>query len=653
MQFVPSTLPTRPRPPFLQLFSWLAARLDGYLLLLLLLTLIALTPLTAPGYFYNAHDGRHSVFYLMMFDAALHDGAWWPTWAMHHIQGYGYPTFLIQAPLGFYLGAFYAWLGAGYTVAVKLTWATGFLAGAWGIYKLVCEWLQAEHNHTTAPVEDEVTVTLYLDPVRLSALVAGLLYVFLPYHLVDIYVRAALNDSLLLAWFPWVFLVFDRLLIKGGAPGWPQRLAMATLLLAATLLTHTFALISFAPLLVTFVLFLLLYRLRFPAHRRWSGLIGRILLAGIAGVSALLLCVAFLLPLFIEGQYLDQQVYVTNTYDFRRHFIQIGQYFSPFWGYGYSDDPVGANDGMSFQIGLIVLVLTMVGLFTPWQRRRLRWLAWYLGGMALALLVLMSPWALPLWEAIPALAVIQFPWRLLALVALLLCPFAGLMLHELVTAGQGLQRQEQSIGLLLIAALVILGSIPYIRAELEPIEPWREDGRAVYAFEREHPDMIAYTEWVQERPFAETALSADYAAEGYQEEKGYTTSLQRLAIVRGVGTVLSSYSRGASFGGLLWQNAPLPSAFISTIFPAGRCLSTVRRRFITFSDQHGLIDIDVPAGEHQIDVRMGTTPVRRIGGGVSLATLFLVLILLLWPRPRRTKSKASTNDKALTAKAAD
>ena len=618
-------------------------RLDGYLLLLVGLSLLALTPLAAPGYFYDAHDGRHSVFYLMMFDASLRDGSWWPTWAMHHIQGYGYPTFLIQAPLGFYLGAFYVWLGAGYTLAVKLTWVTGFLAGAWGMYQLVRYWLQAEEEQLrVAEITPEARPTYGPDPRRMVAVIAGLLYVFIPYHLVDIYVRAALNDALLLAWFPWVLFAFDQLLMAGGAPGWPRRLATAILLLAGTLLTHTFALISFAPLLVTFVLFLLAYRLCFPARRRWSGLVGRAALAGYAGASALLLCMAFLLPLFIEGQYLDQQVYVTNTYDFRRHFIHIGQYFSPVWGFGYSDDPSGANDGMSFQIGLIVLGICISGCFVPWQQRRLCWLAWYLGGMALLLLFGMSPWALPLWESIPALAVIQFPWRLLALIALLLCPFAGLMLYSLVTAGldalqqseRNIQTHEQSAGLILIAALVLLGSVPYIRAELVPVEPWREDGRAVYAFEQEHPDMIAYTEWVQERPFTETPLSAGYAAPDYQETHGYTTSLQRLAIVRGIGTVVSSYSRGSSFGGVVRAERPITVRVFLYYFPGWQVLVDGTPALYHISDQHGLIDIDLPAGEHRIDIRMGSTTVRRIGAGISTATLLVTLILLLWPRQR-------------------
>ena len=116
-------------------------RLDPYLLLLFALTLPALAPLLSPGYFYDAHDGRHSVFYLIQFDASIHDGAWWPRWAMHHIQGYGYPTFLIQAPLGLYLGEVFVLLGAGFTMAAKLSWVVGTLAGAWGMYALVRHWL--------------------------------------------------------------------------------------------------------------------------------------------------------------------------------------------------------------------------------------------------------------------------------------------------------------------------------------------------------------------------------------------------------------------------------------------------------------------------------------------------------------------------------
>ncbi|RIK38896.1 MAG: hypothetical protein DCC55_19660, partial [Chloroflexi bacterium] len=108
--------------------------------MLLVLSSFALLPLLASGYFYSAHDGRHSVFFVTMFDEAIRDGALWPRWAMHHNQGYGYPTFVIQAPLAFYVAEVFVLLGFGITNAVKIAWALGFLAGAWGMYALVRSW---------------------------------------------------------------------------------------------------------------------------------------------------------------------------------------------------------------------------------------------------------------------------------------------------------------------------------------------------------------------------------------------------------------------------------------------------------------------------------------------------------------------------------
>lgn len=615
-----------------RLAAWLV-RIDPYLVLLLALSLAALTPLAAPGYFYEAHDGRHSVFYLQMFDASFRSGALWPRWAMHHIQGYGYPTFMIQAPLGFYVGELFMLLGAGVTLAAKLTWVTGFLAGAWGMYRLVLYWIADSATQTKFPAETRFGGNL--DPARLCAVVAGLLYVFIPYHLVDIYVRAALNDALLLAWFPWVFLAFDRLLTQGGALGWTRRLAVAILLLGGALLTHTFALISFAPLVVTFVLFLWLYTLRHLSARP-GPVLGRVLLGGFAGVAALLLMSVFLLPLLLEAQrHLEQQAYVANTYDFRRHFVQIGQYFSPFWGLGYSDDPTGANDGMSFQVGLLPMLLSFVALVVPWRQPRLRWLAIYLGGMLLLLLFLMSPWALPLWEAAPILSIIQFPWRLLALVALLVSALGGLTLYPLVK-----QTAEAQLagGLLLVGVMVIMGSYPYVDAPLQPVEPWREDGRAVNQFEREHPDMIAYTTWVQERPFTTSPMSEDYAAPAYTETHGYTTSLTRLAIIRGVGDVVNNYSFGSRFGGLVRLARAGTVRVHLYYFPGWQVTVDGQPAFYQVSLPYGLIEIDLPAGEHRIDVRMGWTPVRLAGAVVSGAVLLVVLLLLVWP-VRRTKQE--------------
>lgn len=615
-------------------------RLDLYLLLLFALTLPALAPLFSTGYFYDAHDGRHSVFYLIQFDASFRDGSWWPRWAMHHIQGYGYPTFLIQAPLGFYLGELFVLLGAGFTTAAKLSWAVGTLAAAWGMYALVRHWLTTGNGGVQSVrlpaglAEEEPNLRAGNWWVALSALVAGVLYVYFPYHLADMYVRGALNDTLLLAWLPWLFLVFDRLLVFGTARGWQRRLGLAMLVLAGTLLTHTFALLSIVPMLISLALFRLV--------QGWlqSGLPWRrTLLALTGGLGGLLLCSIFILPLLAEGRYLQQQVYVTNTYDFRNHFVQVGQYFSPFWGFGFSDDPQGANDGMSFQVGALLLVLIIAAAF-GWRRARVaRAVQGYLLAMGVLLLVVMTPLAQPLWEALPLLAVIQFPWRLLALTGFLFCAVGGLLLanlalDDLADEVQALlatvtgARTSPAGGLLVFAMLGVFASWPYLQTNLSPVEDWREDGRAIFRFEQEHPDMIAYTQWVTQ-PFSSTVMSTGYAAPDYAEDHGYTISLDRLQIVAGEGTVVSRYSRGSSGGGVVDMTVPGTVQVNFFYFP-GWEVTVDGLPVQTRPSPTGAMLVDVGAGRHAIEARFGDTPPRTLGAFISGVVLIVAFGLLLW-----------------------
>jgi hypothetical protein len=598
---------------FYRLSSW-PQTVDPYLLLTWALSLFALAPLLAPGYFFNAHDGRHSVFYQVMFDASLRDGAWWPRWAMHHDQGYGYPTFVLQAPLAFYVTEVFVFLGAGFTLAVKCSWSFGLFFGAWGMYRLVLFWLEGESGDKQPGAQSGV-----FDPNRSATLAAALLYVYLPYRLLDAYVRAALADTFLLAWFPWVFLAFDRLLVGGSTVGWSRRLALAILALGGALLTHTFALISFAPLLVTFVLF----RLGGVAWQtlgtgRYRNLWPPLGLALSAGVGALLLTAVFLVPLFVEAPQLQQKVYVSNTYDFRNHFVYWGQFFSPFWGYGYSDDPQGASDGMSFQLGLLPAIFMLLAIVLLVQQRKnsRRSLAAYLLLALAALFFLMTPRSIALWEAVPPLAVIQFPWRLLALTGFVACGLAGL---AIAWAAQGAAQTEGHGGILL-GVLAIVACSAYLDPPLQPVEPWREDGRAVIEFERQHPDMFGYTIWTQQA-FTESPMTVDYESPDYHEEHGRTATLSRLAILRGEGKVLSHFSAGSSGGGMVEMRSAGVVRVHWTYFPGWQVRIDGKVTPYRVSPPEGLLEVDVPAGQHRIEARMGATPARRIGAIISWAVV--------------------------------
>lgn len=608
-------------------------RVDPYLLLLLLLCLPVLGPLFASGYFYEAHDGRHSVFYSIQFDASLRSGALWPRWAMHHLQGYGYPTFIILAPAGFFLSELFVLLGAGFATAAKLTWATGVLLSAWGMYLLLLEWLNAPRRESVRGV----------DGWRLAAVAGSALYVYAPYRLVDIYVRGALNESLLFMWLPWLFLAWDRLITRGTQRRWTARLALAMLALAATWLTHSFAILSVTPLLAAFVLFRvgqIALRKQKPGEedRReagWPEAGRRVLLALGGGIGALLLCATFLVPLIVESPLLDQRVYTSDGYNVANHFVQLGQYFSPFWGYGYSDDPTGANDGMGFQIGVVALVVGMASLVLLGRKSTApRGLVAFLFVATVIVLVVMSPLAAPLWSAVPVLSVIQFPWRLLVLASFTLCALGGIALGHLAEqplralSARDTGSGSQAGGLVVFAALAVVAVAGYADPQLQAVEPWREDGRAIYRFEEEYPDMIVGTQWTQE-PFTTSPMSADYASDDYQEDHGRTTSLHRFSVEEGTGEVIRQESFGSRFAATVAMETPGVLRANLLYFPGWQATVDGEATAVRVAGPVGLVEFDVPEGEHEVRVWFGSTPARFTGTLLSWLGLAIVAGLLI------------------------
>lgn len=590
--------------------------LDPYLLLLSLLTLFALTPLADPGYFYSAHDGRHSVFFVSMFDEAIRSGAFWPRWAMHHAQGYGYPTFVLQAPLAFYVAEIFILLGAGITTGVKLAWAVGFLGSAWSMYALVRHWTSSPSHHS-----------------KVAAVVAALLYVFVPYHLLDIYVRAALAETLMMAWFPLVFLAFDRLITEGKSAGWQGRLLLAALSLAALLLTHTFALLAFVPLLMLFVLFRLVQlwsqagTLRTPI--RQASWIAATFLAAAAGIAALFLSLVLILPLLAEGSLLEGEAFIRDTYNYQRHWVYWGQFFSPVWGYGYSDDPTGVNDGMGFQVGLVPLTLALMGIVGLGAVRswRQRWLVGFLLLASAATLFAMTPGAAPFWAAVPTLSVIQFPWRLLMLVGFTMSLLGGLVTYQLL---QAVPRETAQVTGLTLSLIIVVASFHYAHPqELQRVEPWREDGRAVFQFEQEHPDMIGFTRLVEEK-FTETPLTAQYQAADFSNQQ-----LERLAISAGSGEVISHYSQGHAFGGEVAVTTPATVQVRVYDYPGWQVRVNGQLISHRTSSPYGLVEVEIPPGRHRIDVWMGSTPTRTAGMLISGFTLMGLLGLWGWSKWRK------------------
>jgi hypothetical protein len=517
---------------------------DGvHVLLVILLCAIAAAPLLEPGYFWGAHDARHDVYFIFQYLRGIEGGDWLARWSPEFSWGYGYPFFLIYGPLTSFLGALLVgFLGFGYTEAVEVLFAAAIIASGLAMYGYVRSWLG-----------------------RNAALVAAVAYVFLPYRLVEVYVRASLAEYVALMWLPLI-LWSVRSAFQSTRPvnnsQFPIHhspilpLVATALSYAGLMITSNLVALIFTPLLALYCLVLLLNRideeqpLRRLSKESFFPLVANLIRVSAAPVLGLLLGLLlsafFWIPALSEGGLVNQDQWYGGYYNPELHFVYPHQLLEPGWGFGISQPgPDDVQQGaLSFQLGavpLVLAVLALVGLrAVPVGRRRELWLLLFWLALAIFLMLPISTWA---WRTIGFVSFAQFPWRWLMIAALPLAVLAGsaallggrlsrtIYPERHLNARAGLLTEPAdglrhplspannvlNLSTVLLALLVILGSYPYLRAET--ILPTPEQGpvspAALMRFQRSSDEMTGAPQWVDlsQRPMwsdmAELYVRAD------------------------------------------------------------------------------------------------------------------------------------------------
>jgi hypothetical protein len=480
--------------------------------LTLALTVFAVAPLLLPGYFWGANDARHHVYFLFEYDRLVQDGIWWPRWSPDFAFGYGYPFFNIYGLFSHFLAEILLhFFHFTYTAAIESVFGLSIVASAGAMYAFVRSWVS-----------------------RPAALIAGLVYVYTPYHLLNLYVRANLAESMAFVWLPLCLWTARETIVRGtrrgregespivnrqssivnetrntqhatpGFPvGWVIGLAVSY---AGLMLTSNLVIVLFTPMLAGYVLVLtLVYALPDGANGRglslWRKLgwwVRRCVPPALGLIAGLGLSAVFWLPMLLERRFVRVDQWFDGRYDFHGHFVYFYQLFSPLWGFGVSIP--GPGDPISFQIGAVALVFAVLGILLVWRTAgRLRWEIAYLVLVGIIAMLLTTNLAAPLWD-MPLIGGIlqsaQFPWRWLVLTALCVSLLAGLIAHPAIL----IDRAGVTTPLLALATVVILGSYPYLRVQItEPAEgPVNLAG--LMRFQQSSDEMTGSTAWVKEIP---------------------------------------------------------------------------------------------------------------------------------------------------------
>ena len=171
---------------------------------------------------------------------------------------------------------------------------------------------------------------------------------------------------------------------------------------------------------------------------------------------------------------------------------------------------------MSQQIGLWLLILGLAALPLLWRYRPPQRGA-LIGFVAAAILAILGAQAIsrPLWDALSPLALIQFPFRLLALVDLFLAlTAAGVIAALLPRTGVSTTANRVTPPVLVALGLaIILASYPYTRPEHTSITARNQSPNAVVDFEVAYPDMRGSTAFAGTPPTVSPKLEAYLADE--------------------------------------------------------------------------------------------------------------------------------------------
>ena len=598
-----------------------------YAALAVLLCAFAIGPYLAPGYFWGAHDARHNVYFLFEYDRAVQDGIWFPRWSPDFTFGYGYPFFIIYGPLSSFVGeVIHHFLGLGWTATVEVVFALSIVASALAMYGFVRGWLG-----------------------RSAGLVAAVAYVYVPYHLVNLYVRAALAESVAMVFLPLI-LWGARSTVRRPRLGSVVGLALAY---GGLMVTSNLVTLIFTPVVAAYLLLLILAELnddqplRGLSRQSLLPLLANVIRIGLPVALALLLglglSAAFALPALTEAKSVNQEQWYGGYYDPFAHFVYPHQLFSPAWGFGISQpgpDDI-AEGALSYQLGIVPAALAVLSLLAARRARRadVRRQLRFFQALAVVLILLTLPVSAWAWRHLPLIGYAQFPWRYLMLVTVPLAVLAGSVVSH--NPKPETRNSKPQLSTLLLAALLILGSFPYLRVEVR--EPTPEQGPVSYAalmrFQRSSDEMTGVTAWVdpERRPHWSSM------AEDYVQGRPVTTKVDYSKVPQDETLAVHSLELGSAHE-QVWFHAgdgQQRILFNRFWFPGWRAWllegengRPVQELPVEREDGPlARIVVPLPQGEGYLLLRLEDTPLRKLGKGISAASLLLLGVMAVaWSR---------------------
>ncbi|MEM7345329.1 MAG: 6-pyruvoyl-tetrahydropterin synthase-related protein [Chloroflexota bacterium] len=606
-------------------------KIDAGLWLSALLTLLIIQTLLQPGLPTLADMSIH-LYRILEYGHAWSSGVIVPRWAPNLAFGYGYPLFIFAPPLPYLFGLGLHTVGFTIETALKLLIILTILLYATGMYLLGRDTLRS------VP----------------AGVVAATAYAFAPFALREALLYGGnIPQFLAIALFPWIFWALTRL---SHTRNW-KWLTLSALFYAAIMVSHLFHVLIITPFVGLYSL--ILAGFTYTDIKSTNSLKNRtfrfsdlrtVILPLLTIPLGLLLSAFFWIPAFIERGYTrsETDVYLEKSPFFIRypHWSELVAMIQPL-------DGRAANPYVPLSLSLVTVILATLGLicviilFTPIKSKiinlqsnqvtpsSISYLQTPITILFFALIATLAifmslPISRPMWETISILQVGEFPWRMLGLANLGLALLAGAALlfvpHNvrwIVTAG--------------VLVLQILAVTPY----LYPVTAFTQYGQSSLAdqidYERRSQSIGTTTlgEYLPQ-PVAEAPTNSPLVPALMENQ--FPERFDR-ATLPAAATATLLQQTAVNHAYQVDSPVDFTARFLQFDYPGWVATLDGQPLPITPEPKTGLIQVDIPAGQHRVVVQFRETWERTVPLLMTGATVVgLLLVGVLQRRNKRGQS---------------
>ena len=332
-------------------------------------------------FFPKTHSAPYNIPWAAGFVGQLTEGDLYPRWLHSYPAGIGAPVFYFYAPLPFYL------------------MATGHLMfQSSGVVEILI------YFHWLALLLSGVAFYIWARSISnyLPALFSSVLYIFLPYHLGEAFIRGALGEIMAYVFIPLILLHTNKMMESNRSLAW------AAIFYAALIASHL-------PSALLFSFVWVIYAFAVAAKKNMPQAALRLMLAGLLGAA---LAAFYVLPALWMRQYMPSDAWVNAA---GPHFLPINNLF-------FGDV---AMNGYIRYVFIVLLVPTAIAILSAIilkamlqqnSGQRFSISRMQTATVVGALIILGFCWFMMttpssvLWLNIDILRQVQFPWRFGAIV---------------------------------------------------------------------------------------------------------------------------------------------------------------------------------------------------------------------------------------------